>query len=1130
MARSASRWPAVAVLACGVLVVQLLLGAGWGRGTPTQTTPLLSPVAAERIGGLADSAASAPEKEPGPGEGNQGASGPAVAPSGHLPKGSGALGEGSAPGFLELRTPLTGLRVGPEQGLESRLETQAGCALPEGGSPQIGWPQWSAQQYRDAAGDCTASIQPFGEQTTDSFLVNRTLVLANNTSVPGEFQAFSVGLSGSFVWDPDNQEFYVEYAGYPGGGLLVYKGDPATQVGRVPFVDSGVLPWAWGGGMAYDSQNHEIYVAMWSNTVETIDTVINRDVGFITVGSEPSGIAIDPGNGDVYVTNWASDNASVINGSTNRVVGNFTVGTNPGGIAYDPNTGDLLVTDEAAGLVAIIDPSSGTVTGHIHTGSPAPIVYDPDNGLVYTSNLDGNNVTVINGTDNQAVGSITVGNGPLGLEVDPQHNTLYVANNPNEYGYGYGSGSGSGVRVVNLSTDAVIKTIDVNYPSGGAYDPSIDAVVLAAGSQLVLINASSLNQSGTLVLGTSPVATLFDSQNQNLYIADDMNNLVWVVDARTGFVRSEIQVGPYPWALALDSSLGELFVANQYNASISVINTSTNRVIATWGTGPEPWGLAFDPRNGHLFESNSIDTHDVGVFEVGTGNVVDDLILNNSPTGMVYDPINGYLYVGEGAGGEPPEIQVFNASSDASVTKIHLGTEFGSVYGLTLDSRTGNIYVADLYNDRIWIIDGTTDRLIANLSIPNTGEGIEYDPSTGQILLPGTSNVVIVMNDTTNQVLGSVTVDPAISDLAVDASTGTVWASSQDGTVSQLIATIFSVEVNTAARVSEVGVPVVFNATITGGRSSSSGLWTFGDGATSENLSTAHAYLTPGTYVANLTVTDPYGNPLSNSENITILPALTLAGMASPSFIDQGQSVNLTAFVGQGAPPYVISWTFGNGGLLGTSTTRNLSVVVPHIFPLPGVYHVDVSAHDQFMNRSVSILVTVEPSPTVRIMMSPTTTTVGANLEFRASVIGGVPPYFLGWEFGDGTVATAWVASASASAPSSSAHQYGEAGTYAVELSITDTAGESSVSKLSVDVLPAHASVSRPPLLYPMPGTLPSGPAATSFLTGAVLTAAAVVALGGWLAWTQHRARPPRTVASRSEKTGSGPSTSTGHR
>jgi YVTN family beta-propeller protein len=55
----------------------------------------------------------------------------------------------------------------------------------------------------------------------------------------------------------------------------------------------------------------------------------------ITVGSAPSGVAVDHGDDTVYVTNNNSSTVSVINGRTRNVDATISVGSNPSGVAVD---------------------------------------------------------------------------------------------------------------------------------------------------------------------------------------------------------------------------------------------------------------------------------------------------------------------------------------------------------------------------------------------------------------------------------------------------------------------------------------------------------------------------------------------------------------------------------------------------------------------------------------------------------------------------------------------------------------------------------------------------------------------------------------------------------------------------
>ncbi|MGW8955788.1 YncE family protein [Streptomyces sp. NPDC055709] len=70
-----------------------------------------------------------------------------------------------------------------------------------------------------------------------------------------------------------------------------------------------------------------------SNNVSVIDTATNTVTTTIPVGTVPNGVAVAPNDASVYVTNGLSNNVSVIDTSTNTVTATVPVGTVPSGVA-----------------------------------------------------------------------------------------------------------------------------------------------------------------------------------------------------------------------------------------------------------------------------------------------------------------------------------------------------------------------------------------------------------------------------------------------------------------------------------------------------------------------------------------------------------------------------------------------------------------------------------------------------------------------------------------------------------------------------------------------------------------------------------------------------------------------------
>ena len=119
-----------------------------------------------------------------------------------------------------------------------------------------------------------------------------------------------------------------------------------------------------------------------SNTVSVIDSSSNTVVKTISgFGDFPTGIAFNPTNNDMYVTNQ-QQSVFVIDSSSNAVIATiFPVRDTPTGIAFNPANNDMYVTNSASGYVSIIDSSTNTVIGTISispSSGPYGIAFNPD--------------------------------------------------------------------------------------------------------------------------------------------------------------------------------------------------------------------------------------------------------------------------------------------------------------------------------------------------------------------------------------------------------------------------------------------------------------------------------------------------------------------------------------------------------------------------------------------------------------------------------------------------------------------------------------------------------------------------------------------------------------------------------
>lgn len=218
-------------------------------------------------------------------------------------------------------------------------------------------------------------------------------------------------------------------------------------------------------------------------------------------------------------------------------------------------------------------------------------------------------------------------------------------------------------------------------------------------------------------------------------------------------------------------------------------------------------------------------------------------------------------------------------------------------------------------------------------------------------------------------------------------------------------------------------------------------LWNFGDGVTSTAMNPLNAFDSSGTKSVSLTVTDDEGASDVITREIMVYP--NVRPTADFSFSPEGGTINDVFYfvdesVDEDGSVVSWSWDFGDGD---TSSRREPD----HRFSDSGVHHVTLTVEDDDGNQdSISKpVMVVNLPPMAGFQASTTSAQVGDEIRFTdgSSDPEGKSLQY-DWDFGDG----------SSSGERSPVHEFGEAGTFTVELTVTDSEGASDSVSVSVRV------------------------------------------------------------------------------
>ena len=457
---------------------------------------------------------------------------------------------------------------------------------------------------------------------------------------------------------------------------------------KAPTIPVGIHPFA----LTLDQTNHTLFVANnWDDTLSAIDAATCNTMEHsscakrpptLQAGAGPQALVTDPSTGTVYTANFSASTVSVASAETCNAtvtkgcrteVPTATVGSGPTGVAVDTATHTVYVANQGANTVSVLDASrcnasdatgcsSPSATVHVGDG-PSGIAVDQATDSVYVADNGGDTVSVIDGATCNAKDqagcagtppTVTVGNGPFAIGIDSTTDTVYVTDG-GAMSNGTSTSVGGTVSVIDGATcnatvqsgcDQTSASVTVGTgPAGIGVNPTTDSIYVA-----------NTGQFGGATSALGHTVSLIDGATCN---ATDQ--------AGCGQATATVSVGVAPFGVAVDESTNKIYVANNTGgdtpASLSVINGASCSATETSGcaarppemSGPgfAPNGIALDPTSHVLYTANfygaSVSAIDLGSAKGSHSAAL--FAVGSLPEDVAVDPANHTVYVANSGDG-----------------------------------------------------------------------------------------------------------------------------------------------------------------------------------------------------------------------------------------------------------------------------------------------------------------------------------------------------------------------------------------------------------------------------------------------------------------------------------------------
>jgi DNA-binding beta-propeller fold protein YncE len=296
------------------------------------------------------------------------------------------------------------------------------------------------------------------------------------------------------------------------GGAAAASGErttlPLRAVARVPLSGPPVrFDYA-----SFDPSTHLLWIAhMDADQLLAFDVLHNRIARTIAAPGVHGVIAV-PATGRVYASATNARSVLTIDARTGAVLARASAGSYPDGLAYDPAQRHVFVSDETGGVETVLSASGHRIAAIPLGGEAGNVQFDPASGRVFADVQSRNEVAVIDPRTNRVVRRVSVPRcaNDHGLLVDAKRRLAFVACDGN-----------AKLLVLSLRTMRFSGTLDVGRePDVLALDPALGRLYVSAESGVVSVfgeSAGSLRPLGRAFLATEAHTVAVDPATHLVY-------------------------------------------------------------------------------------------------------------------------------------------------------------------------------------------------------------------------------------------------------------------------------------------------------------------------------------------------------------------------------------------------------------------------------------------------------------------------------------------------------------------------------------------------------------------------------------------------------------------------------------
>src|SRR6202049_1307591 len=197
---------------------------------------------------------------------------------------------------------------------------------------------------------------------------------------------------------------------------------------------------------------------------------------------------------------------------------------------------------------------------------------------VYVSNEKSGDVTIIDGRDNQVLGSMPAGKRPRGIHASPDGKTVYVTL------------SGTPIAAppqLDAKGNPIFSKADDDDDAAAKADKSADGIGV--------VDVAQKKLTGKISAGSDPEEFSLSKDGSRLYVSNEDVKTARFINIATGKVEHIILVGQEPEGVATTPDGKQFYVTCEAGGDVYAIDTAGYTVVGHFKVQPRPRPVAFLP-------------------------------------------------------------------------------------------------------------------------------------------------------------------------------------------------------------------------------------------------------------------------------------------------------------------------------------------------------------------------------------------------------------------------------------------------------------------------------------------------------------------------------------------------------